>query len=235
MNGRGSSSPTRSAKSARRSSSQSRNARVARQSSSLYPAKQRLHGWFQPWVDMEAEATVLRWSAGRPWYRGACRCARRGARCCPNRPRWTRTGTRTRHTPARAPRWAHRRDRVRGWLGGVAGWFGVVAAPGGRGPPEGAVGELVDLPFRLLLEPVVAVLGGQGIQRDDQVRPAAGGAQPPGSVPARRAVTVRGGEGEPRPIPRPEVVLILAPSALPRRLPAIAAPYGTTLCPRRSA
>ena len=23
--------------------------------------KQRLHGWFQPWADIEAEATVLRW------------------------------------------------------------------------------------------------------------------------------------------------------------------------------
>jgi hypothetical protein len=23
--------------------------------------KQRLHGWFQPWADIEAEATILRW------------------------------------------------------------------------------------------------------------------------------------------------------------------------------
>src|SRR5206468_9071591 len=40
-------------------------------------------------------------------------------------------------------------------LNRVAGGFGVVAAPGRRGPPEGAVGELIDAPPRLLLEPVV--------------------------------------------------------------------------------
>ena len=28
-------------------------------------------------------------------------------------------------------------------------------APGGRGPAEGTVGELVDVPLRVLLEPVV--------------------------------------------------------------------------------
>src|SRR5207302_7772665 len=45
--------------------------------------------------------------------------------------------------------------RVRGLLDGVAGGFGVVAAPGRRGPAEGSVGELVDLPSRLLLEPMI--------------------------------------------------------------------------------
>src|SRR6266700_2673182 len=46
-------------------------------------------------------------------------------------------------------------DRVRGSLDGVPGGFGVVAAPGRRSPPEGAVGELVDRPPGLLLEPVI--------------------------------------------------------------------------------
>jgi len=38
---------------------------------------------------------------------------------------------------------------------GVPGGFGGVGAPGRGGPPEGAVGELVDRPVRVLLEPVV--------------------------------------------------------------------------------
>src|SRR6185312_15717100 len=46
-------------------------------------------------------------------------------------------------------------DRVRGSLDGVPGRFGVVAASGWGGPAEGAVGELVDGPAGLLLEPVV--------------------------------------------------------------------------------
>src|SRR5690349_24339440 len=37
------------------------------------------------------------------------------------------------------------------------------------------------------LEPVVALLGAQGVQLDDQVRSGSGGAQPPGPQPARRA------------------------------------------------
>src|SRR5215472_11480301 len=40
-------------------------------------------------------------------------------------------------------------------LDGVAGGFGVVAAPGRGGPPEGSVAELIHRPPRLLLEPVV--------------------------------------------------------------------------------
>src|SRR6185312_14998533 len=38
------------------------------------------------------------------------------------------------------------------------------------------------------LVPVVAGVGVQGLQGDDQVRPAAGGAQPPGAVPSGRSV-----------------------------------------------
>src|SRR5438046_6287195 len=38
---------------------------------------------------------------------------------------------------------------------GVPRGFGGVGTPGGGGPPEGAVGELVDLPLGVLLEPVV--------------------------------------------------------------------------------
>jgi hypothetical protein len=40
-------------------------------------------------------------------------------------------------------------------LAGVAGGFGVVAAPGRHGASEGPAGQLVDLPPGLLLEPVV--------------------------------------------------------------------------------
>ena len=47
------------------------------------------------------------------------------------------------------------------------------------------------------LVPVVAGVGGQGLQGDDQVRAAAGGAQPPGAVPAGRPVPAGRGEREP--------------------------------------
>src|SRR5215813_476664 len=47
------------------------------------------------------------------------------------------------------------------------------------------------------LIPVVAGVGGQGFQGDDQVRPGAGGAQPPGAVAAGRPVPAGGGEREP--------------------------------------
>ena len=154
-------------------------------------------------------------------------------------------------------------DRVRG-SDGVAGGFGVLAAPGRGGPAEGAVGELIDGPPGLLLEPVVVrhfgpplhrqvrppasygmlcskshwlagrrqtglvqvacriwdrcrsltpgswpragagarSPGVEGVDRDDQVGPAAGDAQPPGAVPAGRAVPAGGGEGEPGPARR---------------------------------
>jgi len=48
-------------------------------------------------------------------------------------------------------------------LDGVAGGFGVVAAPGWGGPPEGAVGELVDLPFGVLFEAMVVTALRTGI------------------------------------------------------------------------
>ena len=45
--------------------------------------------------------------------------------------------------------------------------------------------------------PVVAGVGGQGFQGDDQAGPSAGGAQPPGAVPAGRPVPAGRGEREP--------------------------------------
>ena len=48
------------------------------------------------------------------------------------------------------------------------------------------------------LVPVVAGVGGDRVDRDDQVRSGSGGAQPPGAVPAGRAVLADGSEGEPR-------------------------------------
>src|SRR6185503_19601234 len=46
------------------------------------------------------------------------------------------------------------------------------------------------------LVPVVAGVGGQRLQGDDQAGPVAGGAQPPGPVPAGRPVPAGGREGE---------------------------------------
>ena len=46
---------------------------------------------------------------------------------------------------------------------GVPGGFGGVGAPGWGGPAEGAVGELVDRPFRVLLEAVVVAALGAGV------------------------------------------------------------------------
>ena len=62
------------------------------------------------------------------------------------------------HTPTLS----RSRDRVHG-SDGVAGGFGVVAAPGRGGPAEGAVGELVDVPAGVLLEPVVVAAFGAGV------------------------------------------------------------------------
>ena len=51
---------------------------------------------------------------------------------------------------------SHAQDRTGpGGSDGVPGGFGGVGAAGRRGPPEGSVGKLVDLPPGLLLEPVV--------------------------------------------------------------------------------
>ena len=139
----------------------------------------------------------------------------------------------------------------------VAGGFGVVAAPGRCGPPEGPVGKLLDVPLGVLLEamvmtalrtgvtqarpaarlvrgvvlevalgggpaadgagagrvpdlgqvpeldpgivafgfePVVAGVGGDRVDGDDQVRPGSRGAEPPGSGP--RAAAPAGGVKE---------------------------------------
>ena len=158
-----------------------------------------------------------------------------------------------------------------GGLDRVAGGFGIVAAPGRGGPPEGAVGKLIDRPSGLLLEPVVmpafrtriaqtrtsarlirrvvlevalaggspadgagaggvpdlrqvpepgawvvaaglvpvvAVVGGQGVQRDDQIGPVSRGAEPPGAVTAGRAVPAGRGEGEPGPARRRRARLV---------------------------
>ena len=48
-------------------------------------------------------------------------------------------------------------------LDGVAGWFGGVLAAGWADPLEGAVGELIDLPPGVLLEPVVVPTLGTAI------------------------------------------------------------------------
>ena len=145
---------------------------------------------------------------------------------------------------------------------GIPGRLGVVAPPGRGRPPEGAVGELLDLPPGLLLEPVImatlrarvtqtrpaarrirrvvleiaagggpaahragarrvpdlgqmpqpdpgvmppgletmlARVGADGVEGDDQVRAGPGGAQPPGAVPSGRSIPAGAGEGEPRP------------------------------------
>src|SRR5690348_9291708 len=62
------------------------------------------------------------------------------------------------------------------------------------------------------LEPVVAVLGREGVEFDDEVGAGSGGAQPPGPRPARRPVPVLAGEAEPGPVPDPGRRLRLVPS-----------------------
>src|SRR5689334_19419543 len=56
---------------------------------------------------------------------------------------------------------------------------------GAVGVPD--LGQVPKLDARVMapsLEPVVAVLGTQGVELNDQVRPGSGGPQPPGPVPA---------------------------------------------------
>ena len=84
----------------------------------------------------------------------------------------------------------------------------------GGGPPAdragtGGVpdlGQVPELNARIVapaFKPVVAVLRGERVEGDQQVRPIAGGVQPPGSVAAGRPVPAGRGEGEPRrPWPR---------------------------------
>src|SRR5689334_1889754 len=56
------------------------------------------------------------------------------------------------------------------WSDGITGWFGGIGPPGWGGPPEGPVAELVDLPARVLLEPMVPPTFGPPIT---QARPSA--------------------------------------------------------------
>ena len=91
---------------------------------------------------------------------------------------------------------------------------GVVleVALGGGPPADGAgaggvpdLGQVPQLHAGIMapaLEPVPAIPGIQGVDRDDQVWPAARGAQPPGAVPAGRSVPPGRGEAEPGPARR---------------------------------
>ena len=69
------------------------------------------------------------------------------------------------------------------------------------------LGQVPELDPRLVpggLEPVIAVLGAEGIEFDDQVRPVPGSAQPPRPVPARRPRPPLGSKAElRRPVPGP--------------------------------
>ena len=78
------------------------------------------------------------------------------------------------------------------------------ARPGTGGVPDlGQVPQLDPGVVAPGLVPVVTPVGGDRLQRDPQVRSAGPGGQPPTAVPARRAVLIGGGEGEPRPLPGP--------------------------------
>ena len=84
----------------------------------------------------------------------------------------------------------------------------LVVALGGRAAADGAdaggvpdLGQVPQLDAGVVaagLMAVVAGVGGDRVDRDDQVRPGSGGVQPPGAVPARRAVPAGGSKGEPR-------------------------------------
>src|SRR5689334_3209847 len=90
----------------------------------------------------------------------------------------------------------------------VGGVVLVVALGGGAaadGAGAGGVPDLGQVPepgpgiVTLGLESVVARVGGDRVDGDDEVRAGAGGAQPPGAVSAAgRPVAAGGGEGEPR-------------------------------------
>src|SRR5690349_12736415 len=85
----------------------------------------------------------------------------------------------------------------------------LVVALGGGAPADGAgaggVPDLGQVPepgpgiVTFGLESVVARVGGDRVDGDDEVRAGAGGAQPPGAISAAgRSVAAGGGEGEPR-------------------------------------
>ena len=96
-----------------------------------------------------------------------------------------------------------------GFVGGVVLEVGLAGGPAADRPGAGGVPDLGQVPeldpgiVASGLEPVVAVLGGDRVQGDDQVGPVSGGGQPPGAVAAGRAVRPGGGEREPGPVPVP--------------------------------
>src|SRR6185437_7418922 len=94
---------------------------------------------------------------------------------------------------------------VRGVVVEVALGGGPAAARSGasRMPDPGQVPELDPGIMALGLEPVIALLRGDRVESDQQVRAASGDAKSPGAIPARRARLPDSGEGEPRPIPGP--------------------------------
>src|ERR1700678_2369314 len=90
---------------------------------------------------------------------------------------------------------------IRGVVFEVALLRGATAGRAGAGgvPDLGQVPELDPRVVAGSLEPVIAGIGGDRVDADDQVRlPGDPGAQPPPAVPAGRPVLAFGGEGEPR-------------------------------------
>src|SRR5439155_20205115 len=110
-----------------------------------------------------------------------------------------------------------------------------IAGPGGPpayGAGAGSVPDLGQVPqpdpgvVAAGLVLVLARVGVQGVDRDDQVRPAAGGGQPPGAVSAGWPVPAGRGEREPGPARR------AGPGAFPGALrlgPGAAVPDGVAV------
>ena len=86
----------------------------------------------------------------------------------------------------------------------------LYGGPAAAGPDAGGVPDLGQVPeldagiVALGLVPVVTLAGGDRVERGQEILLSAGpGVQQPGAVSAGRPQLVRGGEGEPRPVPRP--------------------------------
>ncbi len=96
-----------------------------------------------------------------------------------------------------------------GLVRGVVVEVALRSRPAAPGPGAGCVPDLGQVPqldpgiMALGLEPVIALLRGDRIEGDQQVRAASGEAKSPGAIPARRAGLPGSGEGEPRPVPGP--------------------------------
>ena len=88
---------------------------------------------------------------------------------------------------------------VRGVVLQVALGGGAAADGAGAGgvPDLGQVPQLDPGIVASGFVPVIAGVGGDRVDRDDQVRSGSGGAQPPGAIAAGRAVSAVRGEGEP--------------------------------------